>query len=134
MAADKKEKDRDDAQDTSGAVPDIRIPAPVMQPDYATIFGLVLTFGLIVVAIFLGHSNASFFNVPALIMVVLGTITSTGISYTPHELANAWRIVSHSFVRPVRNQERLALSLMDVAVVARKGGCSLLRDTRRKPP
>ena len=124
-------------QDTGEPVPDIKVPAPVLRPDYASILGIFFSFGLIAGAIALGQSNANFFNVPSLMIVLFGTMAATSISHTPSELTNAGRIVARSLFRPVRHSSKLALSLMDIAVVARKKGILALaaieKETAKEP-
>lgn len=113
----------EDAQEQeTGTVPNIFVPTPVAHPDYATILGIVFAFGLIAGAIAMGQSDANFFNVPSLMIVLFGTMAATSISHTPHELNNAGRILIRSIVRPVRDPAKLALALMDISTVARKRG------------
>ena len=78
--------------------------------------------GLIAAAIAMGQSDANFFNVPALMIVLLGTMAATAISYTGRELARAWKVISNTMFRPVYDPSELARNLMDIATVARKHG------------
>lgn len=102
--------------------PDVRVPRARVTLDLATILGLLFGVGFIVLAITLGASNASFFNVPALSIVVFGTIAVTAISYTGSELASAWNILGKSMSRNVYKPKRFATSLLDIAVTAKKKG------------
>lgn len=127
----------DGAQDAGGPGPVVRVPTPSVEADLATIFGIVISFGLIVGAILLGQSDANFFNVPSLLIVLCGTMAATSVSYTPSELANAGRVVMRSISRPVRSPSKLAESLMDLAVLARKKGVlsltSVEAETSKEP-
>ena len=103
-------------------LPDITIPRPKKTADLATILGAFFAIGLIVVAIIMGQSNASFFNAPALSIVLGGTIAATAISYTLSELRSAGHVIAHTVIRKAYNPSAYAKSLMDIAVVARKHG------------
>ena len=117
----------DVAQDNSAdqqqaAIPQLKLHQPHTSADFATIFGALFAVGLIVAAIAMGQSNANFFNVPALMIVLFGTMAATSISYTPSELARAGSVIKHTLVRRVYKPSELATNLMDLAVVARKNG------------
>ncbi len=103
-------------------IPSIRIPAPVQKPDFATLFGLIVTFALIISAIMMGQSDANFINLPSVMIVIFGTMTATCISFTAEELAKAGKVIAAAFIRPHRSPAKLATALMDIATVARKRG------------
>ncbi len=112
-----------DQKNTSDAtLPNVKVPVPGSYPDFVTILGLSLSFGLIIGAIALGQSNANFFNVPSVLIVLLGTLTATSISYSGSELAQSLKIISTCVFRKVRNNKILAKSMMDIANIARKKG------------
>jgi len=100
----------------------IHIERSKMSLDLATVIGLVSTFLLISIAIWIGKSDAQFFNIPAILIVILGTIAVTSVSYTGEELANAWKIVSNSIFRQRHRTNQVARQLMDIALVAKKKG------------
>ncbi len=103
-------------------VPTVTVPNAVSRPDFATILGLVLSFGLIGGAIAIGQSDAQFFNMPSVLIVIFGTITATCISFTGFELSESGTVISRALFRPIRNFSGLATSMMDLAVIARKKG------------
>lgn len=109
------------AQDTG---PDIivRIARPQTQIDFVTILGLIFAIGLIVFAIAIGQSNANFFNIPAIMIVVFGTMAVTSISYSGAEIARTGQIIAQSFFKRVTPPKVMARQLMDVAALARKRG------------
>lgn len=109
------------AADT-GPLPSIKIERPRKSADFATIFGLLFAVGLIIAAIMMGGSDANFFNVPALTIVLLGTMAATAVSYTGTELAKAGHVMAYSMVRRINDPARLASNLLDIAVVAKKKG------------
>lgn len=111
----------DESQDTT-PMPVISIPRPETSADLATILGLLFTFGLIIAAILLGQSNANFIEIRSIMIVVLGTLTATAVSYTLDELKQAGSILSHSMVQRRWNPRMLANSLVSLAVIAKKQG------------
>lgn len=90
--------------------------------DLTTVFGLVLTFALISLAIWIGNSDAKFFNLPSFLIVILGTITVTSISFSWEELTNAGEIIKNSLFRKRQTAPLMARQLLDIAVLAKKRG------------
>lgn len=119
------------------AVPNVNIPSPAHRLDIVSLFGLLLSFALIALAIMMGQSNANFFNVPSLLIVLFGTMTATSVSYTGKELAGSGAVLGNCFYRPVRNFSSLAKSMMDISTVARKRGVLALtayeKETSKEP-
>ncbi len=111
----------EESADTS-KLPTVHIAKPYTKADFATILGLLFAVGLIAAAIAMGQSNANFFNVPALLIVLLGTMAATSISFTGEELARAGTIIAKSIVRRIQKPSRLATSLIDLAIIAKKKG------------
>lgn len=114
----------------------IRIAKPDMGIDWVTILGLMIAVGLIVSAIMMGN-NANFFNIPSVLIVVLGTIAVTSVSYSTEELRRMGGILGNSmFIRHYK-PSTMARQLMDLAMVARKNGLlalsSLDRELRKDP-
>lgn len=103
-------------------LPQIRIARPHTAIDWATVLGLFFSVGVIFLAIWVGQSNASFFNVPSLLIVVVGTLCATSISYSTDELKRAWSIIAHSMARKVYYPSDLARTLISLSIVARKKG------------
>lgn len=109
-------------QSVGGPDPDIRISVPRIRLDFITIFGLIFAIGLIVLAIAMGNSNANFVNGPAFLIVVLGSMAATAVSYTGEELKHVPGIIGNTLVRRVRKPSTMATQLMDIAFLARKKG------------
>lgn len=107
---------------SDGNLPRVKITAAQTKPDFATILGIAFAIGLIIGAIAMGKSDANFFNVPSLMIVLFGTMAATSISFTGGELARAGSIITKSMARRVYKPKRLAKSLMDIATIARKKG------------
>ncbi len=101
---------------------DIRISKSRVALDFTTVFGIVLTFALISIAIFIGKSDANFFNVPSFLIVILGTMTVTSVSYTWEEFSGAGRIIGNSLFRKKDSAATMARQLMNLALLAKKSG------------
>lgn len=101
---------------------DIKITPSKVSMDLNTIFGLVMTFVLISVAIYIGKSDANFFNIPSILIVVLGTISVTSISFTWDEFRNAGKVIGNSLFRKRLSPSRMARQLMDISILAKKRG------------
>lgn len=118
-------------------LPRVSVPSAESRIDIVTILGLALSFGLIVGAIALGQSEASFFNLPSVLIVVLGTMTATAVSYTGGELSQSMPVIAGSAVRPVRDFPALAKSMLDLASIARQRGLLQLsnyeKETAKEP-
>lgn len=100
----------------------VRIRPPVVKPDMFTILGIVSAMGLIAGAIIYGQSNASFINLPSIMIVVLGTMAATTISYTGEEIGHVLGILGSTMMRRIRKPAIVARQLMDIATLCRKKG------------
>ncbi|MCB9996525.1 MAG: MotA/TolQ/ExbB proton channel family protein [Rhodospirillales bacterium] len=125
------------AQAVPGGDIDIRIRPPRVQPDFSTIFGLIFALGLIVAAIAMGHSDANFVNGPSFLIVILGTMAATSVSYTGDELKHVPGIIGNTMLRRIRQPSVMAKQLMDIAMLSRKKGLlalSSIEPELRKDP
>ncbi|MBL4805238.1 MAG: MotA/TolQ/ExbB proton channel family protein [Alphaproteobacteria bacterium] len=111
----------EEAPDT-GPMPVITIPRAESSADLATILGLVFTFGLIIGAILLKQTDANFIDPSSLMIVVLGTLTATAVSYTLDELKQAGHVLSHSMMQKKWDPKQLADNLVSLSVIAKKKG------------
>ncbi len=100
----------------------IRIPTAKTALDLTTVFGLVLTFALIAVAIIIGQSDANFFNLPSFMIVILGTMAVTSVSYTWEEISNAGKIIGNTLFRQKYEAKEMALQLMEISVLSKTKG------------
>ncbi|HBH26394.1 MAG TPA: biopolymer transporter ExbB [Rhodospirillaceae bacterium] len=126
-----------DRSQQGGREPQVNLPGEHLAADWATLGGLLCAMGLIVAAIGMGAGGASFFNLPALLIVLLGTAAATAVSYTGREISGAWRVIARSIFSRIRRADFLARALMDLAIIARKKGLLALiaheRDLKREP-
>lgn len=104
----------------------ISISQSIQHFDYVTAIGLFLAFSLISLALIVGGSPSTFFNIPALLIVLGGTCAVTAISYSPRELSLAPKVLKHCFYYTSYDNLKLARELLDLSSVARiKGPLSL---------
>jgi chemotaxis protein MotA len=101
---------------------EVRI-APVRNSvDLATILGLLAAFGLIVAAIILGGSPGSFINIPAIFIVIGGTLAVTTICFSISEVSKTFSVVSKTIFHSIREPSDAALQVMQISQMARKNG------------
>ena len=110
--------------DTSAGAPDPKLilSDPVEEIDQTTIIGLLVSLALIVTAVWMGQSTANFFNLPSVLIVILGTLAVTTISYTHDELMDAMQIIKGSVIRLVPDLSEYAKTLVGISVIAKKRG------------
>ena len=90
--------------------------------DISTLVGLVGSVALIAVAIIMESAGVNFFNIAAVMIVVLGTIAVTAVSYTGEELRSAWGTIMGTVVRQSSPAKTMASQILDLSVLARKKG------------
>ena len=100
----------------------LRFEAPSRKMDLATLFGLAAALVLIGIAIVLNGSPLAFIDVPAILMVVLGTFAVTAISYTGEELREAQPSFRQALMRTEIDPRIGARRVLTLADKARKRG------------
>ncbi|MBX2833415.1 MAG: MotA/TolQ/ExbB proton channel family protein [Micavibrio sp.] len=121
-----KSKTSPEAQDADTAsIPALNIVRPTFSADLATILGLTFSVGVIAMAILMG-SNANFLNGPSILIVFFGTLAATAISYNTDELKECGQIFKSSLMVKKQDPSKLALSLLDASVIAKKKGVLML--------
>src|SRR5688572_10858795 len=105
----------------------LRFDAPTRKTDLATLLGLVAALALIGVAIAMNGSPFAFVDVPAILMVVLGTIAVTAISYTGDELREAQPSFRQALFRTEVDPRVGARRVLTMADKARKRGILTLQ-------
>lgn len=125
------------AGESKSADVNIRIIRTRRSLDMTTVVALVGVMGLIATAILIGGTDANFFNIPSVLIVILGTIFATAISYSWSEIANVGKILGQCFFKKSYKPALMATQLMDLAMVARKKGLlalsSIEKELRRDP-
>ena len=100
----------------------LRFEAAPRRMDLATLFGLIAALALIAIAIVLNGSPLAFVDVPAILMVVLGTFAVTAISYTGEELREAQPSFRQAMFRTEIDPRVAARRVLTLADKARKRG------------
>ena len=105
---------------------EVRIAPVGKSLDLATILGMLAAFGLIVAAIILDGSPGSFINLPAIFIVIGGTLAVTTICFSINEVSKTFGVVSKTIFHSIRESSDAALQVMQISQMARKnGGLSL---------
>jgi chemotaxis protein MotA len=100
----------------------LRFEAPARKMDLATLLGLIAALALICTAIVLNGSFRAFVDIPATLMVVLGTVAVTAISYTSEELREARPSFRQALFRTEIDPRVAARRVLTLADKARKRG------------
>ena len=100
----------------------LRFEAPARKMDLATLLGLIAALALIATAIVLNGSFRAFIDIPATLMVVLGTVAVTAISYTSEELREARPSFRQALFRTEIDPRIAARRVLTLADKARKRG------------
>jgi chemotaxis protein MotA len=90
--------------------------------DLATIVGVLGGFALIVAAVALSGSLASFIDVPSILIVVAGTFLVTSVSYSVGEVIRSQKIVLRAALYHQQNPSSAALQVIALADKARQNG------------
>lgn len=90
--------------------------------DLSTILGIVAAFGLMLLAILHGSPLTIFFNVPALMIVLGGTIGVAFIHYPFKDLREAFRVAKKTILHKDTAINDYIVQLMEFAHKARKEG------------
>lgn len=88
--------------------------------DMATVLGLIGAFFLIVSAIVLGGSPGSFFDLPAILIVIAGTYAVTMVSFSARDVFQAQRTVSQAFFRRLEPPSEMTMMMLRLSDKARR--------------
>ncbi len=102
----------------------LRLPKMASRPsiDFATLFGVLGAFALIVTAMILGGSLASFVDVPAMLIVLGGTFFVTAVSYSLSEILRTQSVVWRAVVYHSERPSLAAARVLQLADEARRRG------------
>lgn len=98
------------------------VTPPLIRMDSVTIFGLSIALALIFIALFLGGSPKAFFNIPALFIVVGGTMAVSAVSCTSDELSKLGMTLKSTLKQIVHDPQQVAIALLQMAIIARTQG------------
>ena len=90
--------------------------------DFATVLGIISAFGLVTIAIFMGGGIKLFINVPALMIVVGGTLGATMISYPLRDVFGVFAVAKKAVFTKNISIKQLISRFVDFAKKSRKEG------------
>jgi len=90
--------------------------------DIATIIGLVAGVGLVVITIIMGGSPGIFWNIPAVFIVLGGTLSATLLNYPLGDVLRVFNTVKNAFVHKESSPISLIERLVGFATIARREG------------
>ncbi len=90
--------------------------------DIATLSGIFVAFGLVVISILMGGSGAWFVNYPSLMIVVGGTIGATLLAYPLREVLSVFKVVKNVFLHKSQGVAELVPLMVELAKKARQEG------------
>lgn len=100
--------------------------------DFATIIGMFGALATIAGAIFTGGSPGFFFNVPSLLIVVVGSIFATMTKFGLKQYFSAIKISIKAFLYRSETPEELIAKVLELSNVARKNGLLALENVEIK--
>ncbi|MEQ8347732.1 MAG: MotA/TolQ/ExbB proton channel family protein [Sneathiellaceae bacterium] len=88
--------------------------------DMATVLGLTGAVFLIVTAIVLSGSPGSFIDIPAIMIVILGTYAITMVSFSARDVFAAQRVIAQAFFRRLEQPSEMTLMMLRLSDKARR--------------
>ncbi len=102
--------------------------------DLATLIGLLGAFLVIGSAIVLGASSEVFFNVPSLLIVVVGSLFVVLMKFSLKQFLGALKVAARAFKFRLPSVEESIAELIEIAQVARKEGVLALEEREISSP
>ena len=104
---------------------------PRLRPssDPATLFGVLGAFIVIATAMILGGSPRSFLDLPAILIVIFGTLLVTAVSYSLAEMRNSQQVIWRAVVYHCEDPSNAAAQGLYLAEIVRKRGKLALEES-----
>ncbi len=96
--------------------------------DLGTLVGIISGVALIVISVVLGGSPALYWNAPAFLIVIGGTIATTFIRFPVNRVVKMLAVARNSFFHSVKDPDDLIEEMVEIAKKARKEGFLSLED------
>ncbi|HVJ41313.1 MAG TPA: MotA/TolQ/ExbB proton channel family protein [Dongiaceae bacterium] len=100
----------------------VRIEPQGLVLERSTVFGLLCALGLIAIAVFLGGTGFAFLDIPSILMVILGTLAITAVSFSGKELRLAMPLIGQLLWRRPRDPNNTGIRLLQLAERTRRRG------------
>ncbi len=102
--------------------------------DIATLVGLVGAIITVGATILLGGSASTFFNVPSLVIVVVGTLLVTMVKFSLGQFLSATKVAVHAFTNRLPEPSALIEKSVELAKAARQSGILALEEAEVPDP
>ena len=90
--------------------------------DIATLIGIIVSFGLVIISILLGGDGAWFVNTPSLMIVFGGTMGATLLAYPLGDVLSVFKVAKHVFMHKSQSVSELIPLMTGFAKKARQEG------------
>ncbi len=90
--------------------------------DFATFFGVVSAFGLILAAIYTSSGINIFINLPSVLIVIGGTLGATFVNYTFSEVFQVFKTLKYAFFTNTEDYFEKIAYIINLSIQARKNG------------
>ena len=90
--------------------------------DIATLIGIIVSFGLVIISILLGGDGAWFVNTPSLMIVFGGTMGATLLAYPLGDVLSVFKVAKHVFMHKSQSVSELIPLITGFAKKARQEG------------
>lgn len=90
--------------------------------DLATFLGLVGAMGIVGAAVFIGGSVPVFFNVPSILIVLVGTMMVVMMKFSLGQYLGAFKVAGRAFMCKMTPPENIIEKIVELANIARKDG------------
>ena len=94
----------------------------MQQLDFATIFGLIIGFAFVAMAIIIGGEAAGFVNPPSVLIVIGGTFAITTVSFSIPEIIRAQSVIVKTLFFKLPDTSTEAKKMLEIAQKARVNG------------
>jgi len=90
--------------------------------DLATVFGIILAFGMVVGPILLANDLVSFVDLPSFLIVVFGSLGSVLIGFTFSDVVGILKVTKNAFFSKPQDMEKLIDNMVNLGEKARREG------------
>lgn len=90
--------------------------------DIATLIGIIVGFGLVITAIFMGGGASWFLNAPSAMIVMGGTFGAVLINYPISDMFGVAKVAKNVFFNKKLKTEKMIEMLLDMSKIARRDG------------